>query len=118
MAFSENHEVKPNVRCSKAYGKTKCHSPQQPLHTLAIDFLALTDQPGRHTTAAVERMPGVLLVEQTHQPQVRGCFLSSLIVQARPSQTEQLALPPHAQLGMILVDQATLVSYRDRQLFF
>ena len=41
-----------------------------------------------------------------------------LVVQAGPSQTQQLALPPHAQLGMILVDQATLVSYRDRQLFF
>ena len=74
--------------------------------------------PGRQATAAVERMPGVLLVQQTHQPQVRGRFLGGLVVQAGPSQTQQLALPTHAQLGMILVDQATLVSYRDRQLFF
>ena len=47
-----------------------------------------------------------------------GRFLGGLVVQAGPSQTQQLALPTHAQLGMILVDQATLVSYRDRQLFF
>jgi hypothetical protein len=30
MAFSENHDARPNVRCGKAFGKTKCHSSMKP----------------------------------------------------------------------------------------
>jgi hypothetical protein len=56
-------------------------------------------------------MPGVLLIQQTHQPQIRSSFLGGLVVEAGPSQTQQFALPTHAQIGVILVDQATLVSY-------
>ncbi len=96
----------------------QAHEPQQPLHPLAVDHLALADQPGRHPPAAVERVGRVLPVDQPHQPQVLGRLTRRLVVQARPTKPQQLALPADAQLGVADLDQSTQPFSRVRQLFF
>src|ERR1017187_952437 len=69
MAFSENHDARPNVRCGKAFGKTKCHSFHRPTHRtpreargigfverivralrMFLDLLARTSRSEEHTS--------------------------------------------------------------------
>ena len=96
----------------------QAHDAHQPLHPLAVDRLPLPDQPGGQLPAAVKRVGRVLLVDEPHQPQVLGRLTRRLVVQARPVQPEQLALPADAQLGVADLDQGTQSLSRVRQLFF
>ena len=98
--------------------RLQAHDAHQPLHPLAVDRLALPDQPGGQLPAAEERVRRVLLVDEPHQPQVLGRLTRRLVVQARPIQSEQLALPTDAQLGMAHLDQGPQSLSRVRQLFF
>src|SRR5437660_207498 len=74
------------------------HAPPPP-PPLAVDRLAPRHRPGGHLPRAVGRAGGGLLVEQPHQPHVLGRPRSRLIGEARPSQAEPLARPPHAPTG-------------------
>ena len=94
------------------------HDAHQPLHPLAVDRFPLPDQPRGQLPAAEERVGRVLPVDQPHQPQVLGRLTRRLVVQARPTKPQQLALPPDAQLGVADLDQGTQPFSRVRQLFF
>jgi len=51
-----------------------------------------------------ERSPDVLLVQQPHQRQVVRTLLPRFVVQARPRQPHQFALPHHGDLRMARLD--------------
>jgi len=80
--------------------RLQSHYAHQPLHTLSIDTIPLVLKPGRHTTGAIKRRLGVLLVDQTHQGQVerrRDCWL---VVEAGTRQSQQLTLTIHRDRSM------------------
>src|ERR1700733_1565748 len=64
-----------------------------------------TLQPEGHLAAAEVRVRGVMLVDQLHQRQVLRCLSGWLIVQAGAAKPQQVALSPHAQLGVIGLHQ-------------
>jgi hypothetical protein len=64
------------------------HDPHQPGYTLVIDPVALSVEPGRHTTDAVERGLQILPVDQAHQLQFKCGYLNWLVVKARSRQTQ------------------------------
>jgi site-specific DNA recombinase len=98
--------------------RLQAHGPHQPLHSLAVHPLSLLDQPPGHPPTAVARAGGVLLVDQSHQPQVLGRLARRLMIEARTIQPEQLALAADAQGQMSGFDQRTLEITRERQIFF
>ena len=89
-----------------------------PLHPFAIDLMPLAPQPGPHASAAPERMSGVLAVEQRHQRQVLGRLRCRLVVEARPTQAQEVTLLAHAQHSIRRIDPRTLALNRSWQLFF
>lgn len=87
--------------------RLQAHQPHQPSDSFAIDFVALCGEPNSHFPSPVERTLCVLLVDQAHQLQVLGRFLSGLIIIARTSEPEQLTLTSDAQRRMVLFDGST-----------
>jgi site-specific DNA recombinase len=111
----------PPARCRQlrlGVDRLQAHDPHEPPHPLAVDRLALLDQPLRQPPAAEEGMVGVLPVDQPHQPQVRGVGGGRPVVEAGAVQAEQLALAAQAQGGVIDLDQGSLALSQRRQLFF
>ena len=98
--------------------RLQAHQPHQPLHPLAVDRLALLDQPLRQPPAAEERVGGVLLVDQPHQPQVLRRLGRRLVVQAGAAQPQQFALPAHAQLRVVGLDQRPQLAQANGPTFF
>ena len=74
-------------------------NPHQPLNALAADL-----QRHGHATTAEERTIQVQLVESPQQTQVLRALRPRLIVVGRARHTEQVALPFHAQTGMLRID--------------
>ena len=89
--------------------RLQAHDSHQPPDPLAVHLLPSFVQPDRHPPAAAEGAGGVLLVDPPHQPQVLGRLPAGLVVEARPAQPQQLALPTHAQGGVAVLDQSPLV---------
>lgn len=61
----------PDPRLAQLWFWIDClqsHDSHQSLHTLAVDHLALANQPLGQAAAAHVRMGCVLLVQQPHQP--------------------------------------------------
>jgi hypothetical protein len=61
---------------------------------------------------------GVLFIEQAHQLQVLLTFPGSLVVVARPSEIQEVALPYNAHIWMIGIDQRPFLFKRTDPLFF
>ncbi len=80
------------------------HKPHQPLHPLAIDAPAFLIQVERHSARAVERLLQIEFVDPTHQSQIVGGRLGSRPIDAGTGDVQQLALPPHRQLGSTSLD--------------
>jgi hypothetical protein len=98
--------------------RLQTHQPHQKLHPFAIDPMPLAPQPGCHAAAAPERMGRVLPVDLRHERQVLGRLGRRLVVEARPTQIQQLALLTHAQCGIRRINPGTLGLNRSWQLFF
>ena len=62
--------------------RLQSHYTHQARYTLSIDAIPLVLKSDRHTTDAVKRCPGVLLVDQTHQGQVEWRRDDRLVVEA------------------------------------
>ena len=71
------------------------HYAHQTRHPLVIDRIALSLKHCRHTTDPVKRCPGVLLVHQPHQGQVKRRRDGRLVVEAGTGESQQLTLTIH-----------------------
>ena len=91
---------------------------QEPPHPFVIDVLALLVEPDRQTPNPVKRRAQVLLIQQPQQAQVRRALGARRIVVTGARQTQQLALPPHAQLRVCRLDQVAFDFNCRPQLFF
>jgi hypothetical protein len=78
--------------------RNQTEGTHQPLHTLAVHAMALGAEPDHHFPAAVKRVPGVFLVQQTQQEKLS--FIRNrhpVRVNGGPCNTRQLALRHHGQ---------------------
>lgn len=76
------------------------HCAQQTRHPLVIDGIALSLKHCRHTTDPVKRRPGVLLVHQPHQGQVKRRRDGRLVVEAGTGESQQFTLTIHRDRSM------------------
>ena len=67
---------------------------------------------------AIDRLGGVLRVDESHQVQVLLGLGGRLVVEAGAGQAQQFALPADAQFRMADLDQRPLGLNRGRQIFF
>jgi len=76
------------------------HAAHQALDVLAVDDVALAPEEHYHPAAAVERPPGVFLIDRAHQQQVfRGRPTQRVApVETRPRHLRQRALPRDGKL--------------------
>jgi len=83
--------------------------PHQPLDPLAVDRMALLMQMAHHASTAVERVTGILRVDQSQDRQaLRVQWLARRgTVDPRTCDARQLALPTHRQLPVALDPVAT-----------
>src|SRR5213083_931886 len=77
--------------------RLQSHLPHQARHSLVIDLVVVVAQPCCQPPDPVERCPRVLRVYQTHQIEVLARLPQTLVIEARPGQPGQLALPCYAQ---------------------
>ena len=93
--------------------RLQSHQPHQTLRPRAADAEHLG-----HLSAAVAGRLQVLLVDPTHPSQILRRLTRRLVIQTRPIQPQQLALPTHAQPGKSRLDALPLEVNRVGQLFF
>jgi hypothetical protein len=91
----------------------QAHQTHQSLSAFAIDGELVRDP-----AAAEVRTLQIQSIDGLHPLQVLGGFCTWLVVEGRTFQAQQLALPPHAELRMIDVDQRALGATPLGQLFF
>lgn len=98
--------------------RLQSHYAHQTRHTLSIDAISLVLKPDRHTTRAIERRPGVLLVDETHQGQVERRRDDRLVVEAGTGESQQLTLTIHRDRSMPWGYEAPLFLNRPGYTFF
>jgi hypothetical protein len=79
--------------------------------------MAFGCQPLHHLPAAIERRPGILLIQQPHQQQVLRALAHRLVVQAGAVDAQQLALSPHTDLRVAPIHQRPHLVNRACRLF-
>ncbi len=109
---SEQVGVPPMLRRSHAQPRLwvdgfQPHPPHEPPHSFPIDGCSDGVEPDRHPAHPIERRPGVLLIDQSHQPPVLGVLRHRLVVPRRPGQPQQLALSSDAELCMVRLDESS-----------
>ena len=98
--------------------RLQSHYAHQTRHPLVIDGIALVLKHGRHTTDPVKRCPGVLLVHQPHQGQVKRRRDGRLVVEAGTGESQQLTLTIHRNRSMPWVYEAPPFLSRTGYTFF
>ena len=76
----------------------------QAAHPLARDRLALAAEPACHLARSVERRLEELLVDPPHQAQIQRAFAPARVVERRPRDRHQPALPRDAEPRVLWVD--------------
>ncbi len=72
-----------------------------------------------HTSDAIERCPGKLLVDQMHQMSIMSRFASIVpVIQTGSGEPQKLALPAYRNSRVIEVHQCTALINREIQIFF
>jgi len=94
------------------------HYAHQTRHPLVIDGIPLSLKHCRHTTDPVKRCPGVLLVHQPHQGQVKRRRDGRLVVEAGTGESQQLTLTIHRDRSMPWVYEAPSFLSRAGYTFF
>jgi len=84
------------VRC--LVNRHQAHKPHQSANPVAAAFVALTLHIPCHLPRPIPRCVQKLLVDDHHEFQILGAFTLRLIIQVRPRQQQQPALPPYAQI--------------------
>jgi hypothetical protein len=81
------------------------HSVHEPTDPLAVHHMALTVQPSRHASGAIEWRPSELLVDQTHENLIPAVIPPGPIIQAGSGKPQKLTLPGNRDLRMIKINQ-------------
>ena len=103
----------------KTSGLLNGGTSHQPLHPLPVDPVPLPSQVVCHSPAAVERMPGELLIDQLKQVQLFGIWFIALWLQieCRAIRPDQFALPSQ-RYRLLSTDPASPSFHRDIPDFF
>jgi Recombinase zinc beta ribbon domain len=94
------------------------HDTHQSLHPFTVHRSLRRAQHQRQLPRTVERVVRVQPIQPRHQLQVFGVGLGRLVIETRPSQPQQLALPTHAQLRVVRLDLLPLPLKTVREIFF
>lgn len=81
------------------------HPVHEPTDPLAVRHVALTVQPSRHASRAIEWRPSELLVNQTHENPVLAVIPPGPIIQAGSGKPQKLTLPGNRDLRMTKINQ-------------
>lgn len=73
------------------------HLAHQAHHSLSADLMPLPPQPAGHLPGAVPRWFQKLLVHHAHQFQIQLALALGPVIERRPAQPQQIALPHYAQ---------------------
>ena len=79
----------------------QAHETHQAPHTMTADANAVPPQLADHLAAAIERILQEQLIDAAHQGQVLRALPLGRVVERRPADRQNLALPAQAQSGMI-----------------
>jgi len=81
--------------------RLEAHQPHQAPHTMTADADSFPSQLTDHLAAAVKRMLHEQLVDPTHQRPVLRALALRCVIERRPADRQNRALPAQAQGGMI-----------------
>ena len=98
--------------------RLQSHHLHEPLDPLVIDEMALLAQDRRHFRPAIKGRPGILLIDQPHEPQILGRFTRRGVIPGRAIQAKELALTAQTEQRMLRFHQGAQGARVTRQLFF
>ncbi len=81
------------------------HPVHEPTNPLAVHYMTLTVQPGRHASRAVEWRPSELLVDQKHENMIMAVLPPRPIIQAGSGKPQKFTLPGNRDLRMTNINQ-------------
>jgi hypothetical protein len=111
--------IRRSDRCpGPRINRLKPHDPHQTPDPLAVHCFSAAPEIRRHSVSPVERSPGVLLINQTHQPEILFRFRHGSIIQCRPTDPDKFTLSADTYAPVCRINQKTPFLRRSGQLFF